>query len=270
MTERTGARPRRSGRVLSAVLFLAAIGAVAALVQSSSGQGRAVSLRQAQPQAAGTAAPSDLTARGRRVFLRDCAWCHGPQGQGTQYAPEIADKGTADVDFWLSTGRMPLKSPTQPVRPGPPAYSRSTIDGIVAYVGSIGTGPAVPVVRGGDAAKGRSLFIENCAPCHSSSGTGMIVPGGGFAPALFGDDRTQVVEAMRLGPGHMPPFARTQLDDQQAADVATYVQQLGDKQNRGGAPIASLGPIPEGFIALAIGLPLLVVVIRLLGRKAPK
>lgn len=271
MSRRTRAGTHPNSRALTTLLFLGAVAAVAALVQMSWGHsGRAVPLERTQAQAAGGDSKPALTARGRQVFLRDCAWCHGNRGQGTQYAPQISDAGGAAADFWLSTGRMPLTSPTQPVRRGRPAYPRSTIDALVAYVDSLGPGPAAPNVGPGDPARGRTLFIENCAPCHSSGGTGMVLPGGQAAPALYPDDRTEVVEAMRLGPGSMPSFARTQLDDQQAADVAAYVQQLGAEQNKGGAPLLTLGPISEGFLALAVALPILLIVVRLLGKRAPR
>ena len=57
-----------------------------------------------QPAQAGT--PS--AAATKQIYLRDCASCHGANGEGTVDGPELTDAGSAIVDYELSTGRMPL------------------------------------------------------------------------------------------------------------------------------------------------------------------
>src|SRR2546427_11379122 len=42
------------------------------------------------------------------LYLRDCAWCHGNQADGTTRGPSLIGVGAASADFELSTGRMPL------------------------------------------------------------------------------------------------------------------------------------------------------------------
>ena len=65
---------------------------------------------------------------------------------------------------------------------------------------------------------------------------------------------TQVVEAIRLGPGTMPVFAPAAISDEQLDDVARYVEYLQHPDDRGGLPLWHLGPVPEGGMALlAIG-----------------
>lgn len=211
-----------------------------------------------------------LFEEGERVFLRDCAWCHGDEGEGSQLAPSLTEAGAASAHFQLTTGRMPLRSADDEAEPGPPAYPPGTIDALVSYVGTLGQGPEVPEVLPGDGFRGRKLFLYNCAPCHSSTGTGMILPAGNSAPELYDSTPTQVAEAIRLGPGAMPPFSERQLDKEQVDAIATYVQELGPQQNIGGHPLDSIGPIYEGAVAWLVGLPLLVLVIRLLGKKAPR
>jgi ubiquinol-cytochrome c reductase cytochrome c subunit len=219
-------------------------------------------------------APASSTAPGtgplgRRVFLRDCAWCHGTTGQGTQDAPSLRKDGEADADFWLRTGRMPLANPDDPPKSGPPAYDSRTIDALVRYVGSIGTGEPLPPLSPGDPASGQSLFEMNCAPCHSSSGTGMILQDGTWAPELFNTGSRQVAEAIRIGPGQMPRFGDKQLDETDVDDLVSYVQQLGPRQVKGGTSLDQLGPIAEGIFLFLVPLPILIIVIRLLGKKAP-
>lgn len=206
---------------------------------------------------------------GRRVFLRDCAWCHDDDGTGTDHGPALSAAGEAAADFYLRTGRMPLSSPEQDVRSGPPAYDDATITALVEHVGSLGEGPSIPDVGDGDPAAGRRLFLSNCAACHSSSGTGTIVPGGNPAPELWHTDEQQVAEAMRVGPGAMPPFGEGQLDQGQADDIVAYVDQLGEEQVRGGRGLDQYGPIVEGAVALGLLLTVTVLVARLLGKRAP-
>jgi len=254
-TSRSGGRAR-AARLL---LFLALLGAAATLTALTEGAGAA-------PRAA---APMTTTSdEGRQVFLRDCAWCHGDQGEGTQFGPTLQQSGEAAADFYLRTGRMPLKTSDQEAEPGPPAYSDSTIRALVSYVGSLGVGEPMPDLAPGDVAAGRRAFLANCAACHSSSGTGVIVSGGEDAPQLYDTKPEQVAEAVRVGPGPMPPFGKGHLSDAELADIVAYVDQLGPQQVKGGASLDQFGPIAEGAFALAVAVPLLVGVAFLLGKRA--
>lgn len=274
---------RPEGRIVILLAVLAVAGGLAVVMQLRAGVADAGSTPTGNDtRPAGTAARGDpsggaaadratlVRRKGREIFLRDCAWCHGQTGEGTERAPRIDNAGAADVDFQLSTGRMPVDRPNDRPTHGTPAYSDRTIRTVVAYVDGLGTGPPIPDVRPGDPTRGRDLFLATCAPCHSSSGTGMAVAAGEAAPSLFGDDPTEVGEAIRLGPNAMPAFPESTLPRSEVDDIATYVQHLGEQQNRGGAPLARIGPIAEGFVAWAVGIPFLIIVIRLLGRKAPK
>jgi ubiquinol-cytochrome c reductase cytochrome c subunit len=203
------------------------------------------------------------------VYLRDCAYCHGDDGGGSGRAPSLKLDGPADADFWLRTGRMPLSSPDAKVKPGEPAYDSKTLSALVTYVGSLGTGDPIPKIAPGSKQIGESLFISNCAPCHSSSGTGMILPDGTWAPTLYSTPREQIAEAIRIGPGQMPRFSKDDIDQEELNGLVSYVDDLGSPQVIGGHPLDQLGPIAEGLFFFLLPLPLLVVVIRLLGKKAP-
>jgi len=213
--------------------------------------------------------PGPAEEVGKHVYLRDCAWCHGDNGGGSGRAPSLKTDGAADADFWLRTGRMPLASADSKVKPGAPAYDSKTMDALVAYVGSLGSGEPIPKIAPGSKQIGESLFISNCAPCHSSSGTGMILPDGTWAPTLFSTPPQQVAEAIRIGPGQMPRFSKDDIDQEELNGLVSYVSDLGSPQVIGGHPLDQLGPIAEGLFFFLLPLPLLVVVIRLLGKKAP-
>jgi ubiquinol-cytochrome c reductase cytochrome c subunit len=65
----------------------------------------------------------------------------------------------------------------------------------------------------------------------------------------------------------MPQYPEQVLDSSQVDSIVTYVEQLQVGKNRGGWGIARIGPTTETVVGFA-GLALLVVVIRLIGKRA--
>src|ERR1019366_8245841 len=52
--------------------------------------------------------PKSFIAPGQALFAANCSSCHGPEALGTTRAPNLQGLGAGTVDFWVSTGRMPL------------------------------------------------------------------------------------------------------------------------------------------------------------------
>jgi ubiquinol-cytochrome c reductase cytochrome c subunit len=231
-------------------------------------------------------APQLGPTNGFVLYQRDCAWCHGNEGQGTANGPTLlaGTAGPALTDFMLSTGRMPIDFPGQKnaTRRETP-YTPAEIAGIVDYVRSLRPpGPDVPVVdlSRGNLAQGRELFQENCAACHSTTGTGGALATGkaaavnGFrqpgsigliAPSLLQASPTQVVEAMRTGPPGMPVFGPDAFPDQQADSIALFVDELQRSGSRGGATLGGIGPVAEGAVGWIVGLGILLLFVRWIG-----
>ena len=105
-----------------------------------------------------------------------------------------------------------------------------------------------------DIVSGGELYRANCAACHQAAGIGGALSYGNHAPALDQATPTQVVEAMRVGPGQMPVFDQSVIDDADARDIAAYVQYLHEPDDRGGLSLGRSGPFGEGFVALTAGL----------------
>lgn len=218
--------------------------------------------------------PPDARSRSRhpaRIFLADCAVCHGTDGRGSSRAPDLRGVGRASVYFQLSTGRMPLGSSGTDAGRSRPAYDPATIDALVDEVvrRAGGGGPDIPDVDGtrGDAAAGGELYRLDCAACHSWSGEG----GALFhreAPSIHPASPTQAAAVIRAGSGNMPAFGRAALSDRQLADVLAYVDELDHPHDRGGFPLWHLGPFAEGLLALGVGLPVLLVATRWIGDRA--
>ncbi len=208
--------------------------------------------------------------RGRQLFGAGCAGCHGQQGGGSPRGPSLLGVGPASVDWWVSSGRMPLSDPIPEPERKPPAYSSDDTDALVAYVTSLAPGgPPIPKLPAGNLQSGGQLYLTNCAACHGSSAVGAALPAGRVAPNLLGVPDIQVAEAVRLGPGLMPAFPPSALSDQQLANIVTYLGELPTHESHGGFSIGAIGPVTEGVVGWVIGLGLLVVVIRLLGKRAP-
>ncbi len=209
----------------------------------------------------------DRVESGASLWRRDCATCHRADGGGSARGPDIRDTGAGGVDFEISTGRMPLEAPDDPVMRNQPPYDEEQIAALVAYARETLEGPDVPEVEevGADLGRGGELFRLNCASCHQSAGAGGALAYGQYAPDLSKATRTQVVEAMRLGPQQMPVFGQEAFDDQEAADVAAYVDAIAPAEDRGGWGIWHYGPVPEGLMAFVLGIGAILVGARWLG-----
>ncbi|HLY35799.1 MAG TPA: c-type cytochrome [Candidatus Limnocylindria bacterium] len=204
-------------------------------------------------------------ATGQQVFAARCASCHGSDGTGTVNGPSLLGVGAAAADFELRTGRMPSSGApgSQAVRK-PPAFNDATIEDLVAYVSSLGPGPAIPSPRVDPAtvSAGQQLFIGNCAPCHGATANGGAVGGGALAPPLDQATPVEVAEALLIGPGQMPVFSGLSDSDRNA--IVSYVDFLQAADHPGGFSIGGIGPVPEGFVAWVLGLGLLLVIIVLI------
>lgn len=199
----------------------------------------------------------EAIADGQELFRSGCVSCHGVGGVGGPGGPPIQDAGAASAHFYLTTGRMPaaVKSEEQPARK-PPAYAPEEIEDLVAYVASLGDGPPIPTVdpAHADLSRGGVLFRLDCAACHSASGAGGALSFGRNAPTLTESTPVQVAEAMRIAPGQMPRFGPETYSDEEVDAIVRYVQFLQDFGDPGGFALGRVGPIPEGFVAIVIGL----------------
>ncbi len=209
-------------------------------------------------------------ARGRELFQRGCASCHGATGEGIdERGPDLRGSGAAAADFYLSTGRMPMDEPSRQTRRKRPAYDGADRADLVAFVASLGDGPPIPeLVPGGDLAEGQEIYTDQCAACHSSAGAGGAVGQNVFAPGVTKATPLEIAEAVRIGPGAMPEFGERALDDEQLASVIRYVEHLRAPEDRGGAPIGRIGPVPEGLVAWLIGIGSLVLIMRWIGDRS--
>ena len=167
---------------------------------------------------------------GERIFINNCALCHGMDAGGNFGFPDLADND------WLYGGTPDaIKATITHGRQGQmPAWGAVIGDKGVKQVASyvrelsgIDTGASEAVLEAG-----KKIFSATCAICHSSDGTGNFTLG---APNLtnniwlYGSSQAQVEYTIRQGRnGVMPPWNDI-LGEKKVHLVTAYVYSLTHK-----------------------------------------
>jgi ubiquinol-cytochrome c reductase cytochrome c subunit len=257
--KRTGGRNK-----LAAVMVIAA-----GLMVSGGGYALATTVAQPATSAAYTQAQIE---EGEKLFLANCASCHGKNAEGGEAAPSLIGVGAASVDFQVGTGRMPGQASGPQMFKKPVQFTDEQIDALAAYVASLAPGPAVPteamVATNGDTTRGGELFRINCAMCHNAVGAGGALTQGKFAPSLNGVSEKHIYEAMVTGPQNMPVFNDANLTPQDKKDIISYLKFVQNNPSVGGYELANLGPVVEGLFAWIFALGGIVAITIWLGAKS--
>jgi ubiquinol-cytochrome c reductase cytochrome c subunit len=212
---------------------------------------------------------ASLAAWGASLYAANCLSCHGPNGAGrAQKGPPLKGVGALAADFYLRTGYMPLHSPhDQPLR-STVLFSSREIEALVAYVASLGHGPAIPTPRPGrgSVSEGMQLFTSHCAGCHQVVGEGGYVKGA-VVPELGQATPRQIAEAVRIGPYLMPRFSPKAISDRQLDSIVAYVQYAQRPEDPGGWSLGHVGPVPEGLVTWLIAGAVLVALCVVIGER---
>jgi ubiquinol-cytochrome c reductase cytochrome c subunit len=251
---------------------LAAILVIAAGLIMSGGS-YAVATAAVETSTAKTAiSAQEQIVEGEKLFLANCATCHGTNGVGTKAGPTLIGVGAASVDFQVSSGRMPGQASGPQLDKKPVQFTEEQIAAMAAYVASLGVGPEIPtadmIAANGDSARGGELFRINCAMCHNAVGAGGALTEGKWAPALAGVPAKHVYEAMVTGPQNMPVFNDANLTPQDKKDIITYLNYVETNPSAGGYELAGLGPVAEGLFLWIFGLGLIILITMWLGAKS--
>ena len=171
---------------------------------------------------------------GSRLFLQNCAVCHGSNAKGALGYPNLTDND------WLYGGAPEnILTTLHNGRVGGMAAWRDQIgeDGVRAvseYVLSISGNQQGYDLDQTKVAQGKVIFNEptNCVLCHGDDAKGMISTG---APNLtddiwlYGGDRETVRETLRYGRAGVMPEWQTKLGNERIMLLAAYVYSLSDK-----------------------------------------
>lgn len=232
----------------------------------------------------GIARPDDergmsLPELGSQLFSGNCSTCHGIDGRGVfkprpgvgdvqGRGPSLRGVGPLSVDFYLRTGYMPLARPDEQPARKPSPFDEREIRALVAYVGGLGRGPAIPHPHpgAGRLSDGLELFTEHCAGCHQVVAQGGVATGAKVPPLKNATDR-QIAQAVRVGPYLMPKFSRRQISDADLDSIVAYVKRSRHPVDRGGWGIGNVGPVPEGAITWLIAVLLFVAFCMAIGQR---
>jgi ubiquinol-cytochrome c reductase cytochrome c subunit len=261
-------------------------------VRHLAGLGLALALLTASPAGAsptGQGTPKGkLAAYGYHLYGEYCLACHGANGSGRTksqpyaigfspqriqnrqagVAPSLRGVGPLAADFYLRTGYMPLPNLGVQPRRGRVLLTDLQIRALVAYVASLGKGPAIPEPHPerGNLSEGQNLFTEHCSGCHQVVAQGGYVTGA-VPPPLEDATARQIAEAVRIGPYVMPKFSKQHLSDEQLDSIVRYVEWAKNPDHPGGWPLGYLGPVPEGLVTWFLASVALVAVCVVIGKR---
>lgn len=251
--------------------FAAAIVIAAGLALSGGGYAVATTAVQNLAPKSEVASQAQIDA-GEKLFLANCASCHGKNAEGTANAPSLIGVGAASVDFQVGTGRMPGQASGPQLQVKPVQFTEEQTAALAAYVASLAPGPEIPteaqLATNGDTTRGGELFRINCAMCHNAVGAGGALTEGKYAPKLQGVTEKHIYEAMLTGPQNMPVFNDANLTPQDKKDIISYLKFVEANPSAGGYELGNLGPVAEGLFLWIIGLGAIVAITIWLGAKS--
>src|SRR5438270_6654977 len=135
------------------------------------------------PRASAEAPRQAPTPDVQRIFLSDCAICHGADAHGTNRGPTLVGVGRASLDYYLTTGRMPitdpaffLGNPDQEIKRHKPYYPPDVITALEDHVEGLTGDGGVPIPNmnpHANRAAGGQAFRLRCAACQAWAGHGV-------------------------------------------------------------------------------------------------
>jgi len=171
-------------------------------------------------------------AIGERLFLNNCAACHGSDAKGSKSFPNLTDSdwlygGSPDkIIETIHGGRQGMMPPMAAAVGGPDEVRQ-----VAHYVLSL-SGSAHNAVL---AAQGRAKFNAACAACHGAEGKGNQALGSANLSDkiwLHGWGEEAIVRAINNGITNKMPAQSPRLSDEQIRVVASYVWGLSNNQTR--------------------------------------
>ncbi|MBT1445910.1 cytochrome-c oxidase, cbb3-type subunit III [Shewanella sp. JM162201] len=166
---------------------------------------------------------------GGRLFLQNCAQCHGSDARGGEGFPNLTDTdwlygGSADeIKASIMNGRRGMMPPK-----GGLPVDDSEIPGLVAYLHKLGGAEHDAAL----AAQGQGSFMKGCFACHGMDAKGNKLMG---APNLtdnvwlYGSSDGKIAESIKNGRAGVMPAWKDMLGEEKVHVIAAYVYSLSNK-----------------------------------------
>lgn len=174
----------------------------------------------------------DAMAIGERLFMNNCAQCHGSDARGSKGFPNLADGdwlhgGTPDkIVETIAKGRIGQMPPMAAA-----VGSAEDVKNVANYVLSLSGSPHDSV----RAQLGKDKFVA-CAACHGADGKGnpaMGAPNLADNTWLHGYGEQAIVNMVNNGKTNVMPAQQGKLTDAQIHVLAAYVWGLSNRpQNK--------------------------------------
>jgi cytochrome c oxidase cbb3-type subunit 3 len=197
----------------------------------------AAARRELEPvYAAWTALPTDKVAAdpaamaiGQRLFLNNCAQCHGSDGRGSKGFPNLTDSdwlhggAPEKISETIHKGRVGVMPPM-----GAAVGTPDDVKNLANYVLSLSGSPHDSLRAG----LGKSKFAA-CAACHGVTGTGnpaLGAPNLADKVWLHGYGQEAIIAMINTGKTNQMPAQQGRLTDAQIHVLTAYVWGLPGRQ----------------------------------------
>jgi cytochrome c oxidase cbb3-type subunit III len=180
-------------------------------------------------------------AQGKAAFGDNCSGCHGIGGAGSKGYPNLNDDDwiwggkLEDIQLTLQNGIR--WSANDNTRIGVmSAFGRDGVlkrDEVRAVANHVRVIAGLAPEDGAELAKGREIFVANCAACHGDAGKGnkeLGAPNLTDAISLYGARIEDIVESVQNGRNGVMPAWTGRLDPITIKALSVYVHNLGGGQ----------------------------------------
>ena len=166
---------------------------------------------------------------GQRLFLNNCAQCHGSDARGARSFPNLADNHwlhggePEQIEHSIREGRHGIMPPWNAV------VSPSEASDIAQYVRSL-SGLAADQLQ---VVRGKRGFEATCVACHGAEGKGNPALGAPDLTAnvwLYGSSEASIVETILNGRQNQMPAQKGILTDDQIRMLTAWVWGLSNSE----------------------------------------
>lgn len=166
----------------------------------------------------------EATAIGERLFLNNCAQCHGSDARGSKGFPNLTDRdwlyggSPTDIAASITQGRRGMMPSMIAAIGGKESDARA----VAQYVLSLSGHENDPL----KAQLGRDKFRSVCAACHGAEGTGnplLGAPNLSDAVWLHGGTENAIVETIKKGRSGTMPAHAAKLTPEQIRVLTAWV-----------------------------------------------